>query len=133
MHRCHQVCGSRQELDAWRHATTGLYALASELNSFWQQVDIHLTNHAGGPQPFSRHDAKQAAKVLPGGCTKGELTLQGQQQALDLGAWLRRRYIEQLGLLPSAAPSGAVAGAPARSTLSFPSWHPEPRAPGPKQ
>ena len=74
------------------------------------QVDIHLTNHSGGPQPFSRRDAQDAAKVLPGGCTKGELTLQGQQQALDLGAWLRRRYIDELGLLPSAAPPGAVAG-----------------------
>lgn len=48
--------------------------------------------------------------MLPGGCTKGELTLLGQQQALDVGAWLRRRYVEQLGFLPPTAAAGAVSG-----------------------
>ena len=52
----------------------------------------------------------QAAKVLPGGCTKGELTLVGQQQALELGQFLRRRYVDQLGFLPEASTAGAVAG-----------------------
>ena len=40
--------------------------------------------------------------MLPGGCTKGELTRPGQQQAYDLGAWLRQRYVDQLGFLPPA-------------------------------
>lgn len=48
--------------------------------------------------------------MLPGGCTKGELTLLGQQQALDVGAWLRHRYVEQLGFLPVNASAGAVSG-----------------------
>ncbi len=66
--------------------------------------------------------------MLPGGCTRGELTLQGQQQALDLGAWLRRRYIDELGLLPSAAPPSAVAGVhPLNSSdATFPCVSPAP-------
>lgn len=48
--------------------------------------------------------------MLPGGCTKGELTLVGQQQALDLGAWLRRRYVQQLCFLPPRSAAGAVSG-----------------------
>lgn len=74
------------------------------------KVGINLSNHAGGPRPFSRNDAKQAATVLPGGCSKGELTLQGQQQALSLGAWLRNRYVKELGFLLPDPPRGAVAG-----------------------
>ena len=31
----------------------------------------------------------------------GELTLIGQQQARDLGGWLRQRYVDQLGFLPA--------------------------------
>lgn len=52
----------------------------------------------------------QADTVLPGGCSKGELTLQGQQQALSLGVWLRNRYVKDLGFLSSDPPKGAVAG-----------------------
>ena len=44
----------------------------------------------------------QVSTKLPGGCAKGELTLAGQQQALEFGQWLRKRYIDQLGLLSSA-------------------------------
>ena len=52
----------------------------------------------------------QAARVLPGGCTKGELTLLGQRQAIDTGAWLRQRYVDQLSFLPPTATAGAVSG-----------------------
>jgi hypothetical protein len=48
--------------------------------------------------------------VLPGGCTKGELTLLGQRQAIDTGAWLRQRYVDQLSFLPPTATAGAVSG-----------------------
>jgi hypothetical protein len=30
----------------------------------------------------------------------GQLTFAGQMQALELGKWLRERYVNQLGLLP---------------------------------
>jgi hypothetical protein len=43
----------------------------------------------------------QAKMLLPGGCTKGELTLIGQQQSLEFGKWLRERYVEQLTFLPA--------------------------------
>lgn len=38
---------------------------------------------------------------LPGGCHKGELTKLGQVQAREVGEWLRRRYVDQLGFLPA--------------------------------
>lgn len=41
----------------------------------------------------------QVDTVLPGGCSKGALTHMGQQQARDLGAWLRHRYTSQFDLL----------------------------------
>lgn len=43
---------------------------------------------------------RQARTLLPGGCTKGELTKPGQQQARELGRWLRQTYIDQYGFLP---------------------------------
>lgn len=43
----------------------------------------------------------QRSIKLPGGCHKGELTKLGQQQAREVGNWLRDRYIHQLGFLPS--------------------------------
>jgi hypothetical protein len=51
----------------------------------------------------------QVAARLPGGCHKGELTLVGQQQALELGQWLRARYVEGLGFMPPAYQVGAWA------------------------
>jgi len=44
----------------------------------------------------------QVSTIWPGGCKKGELTLEGQQQARDLGDWLRQRYVHHLSFLPHA-------------------------------
>ena len=41
----------------------------------------------------------QAISVLPGGCTKGELTRPGQLQSRDLGQWLRQRYVQKMAFL----------------------------------
>ena len=41
----------------------------------------------------------QAKSVLPGGCTKGELTQPGQLQSRELGQQLRQRYIQELQFL----------------------------------
>lgn len=41
----------------------------------------------------------QAQSVLPGGCTKGELTRPGQLQSRDLGQWLRQRYVQKMAFL----------------------------------
>ncbi len=50
---------------------------------------------------LQRWRCAQAATVLPGGCTRGELTLSGQRQARELGAWLRHRYVDSTGFLPA--------------------------------
>lgn len=36
---------------------------------------------------------------LPGGCRMGQLTQTGYHMALDLGAWLRRRYTAEIEFL----------------------------------
>lgn len=43
---------------------------------------------------------RQVNETFEGGCHKGQLTLIGQQQALDLGRWLRWRYAMVHRLLP---------------------------------
>lgn len=45
--------------------------------------------------------ALQRNIILPGGCHKGELTKVGQQQAREVGEWLRQRYVDDLGFLPA--------------------------------
>ena len=47
--------------------------------------------------------------MLPGGCTRGELTLSGQSQARELGAWLRQRYVDGAGFLLPDYEDGTVA------------------------
>ena len=42
----------------------------------------------------------QMDTILPGGCSKGELTRHGQMQSRNLGKWLRDRYVSDLGLIP---------------------------------
>ncbi|GBF87361.1 hypothetical protein Rsub_00072 [Raphidocelis subcapitata] len=80
-------------------------------------ADLNLTSPSGGaPPPLV--DAADAPR-LPGGCREGTLTQRGYRMALDLGAALRRRYVQQLRLLPEAAPPrrGAGAGAGAAEGL----------------
>ncbi|KAK9829707.1 hypothetical protein WJX72_007452 [[Myrmecia] bisecta] len=74
-------------------------------------LQLHLFNaDGGGPRPDSKHDREQASRVLPGGCTQGELTLLGQKQSRELGEWLRQRYVEQQGFLPPVYQARAVGG-----------------------
>lgn len=61
---------------------------------------IQLQAIPDGPPPTSEWNESEVATKLPGGCSKGELTMAGQKQALEFGHRLRRRYVEQLGLLP---------------------------------
>lgn len=46
---------------------------------------------------------------LPGGCHKGELTKLGQEQARDVGDWLRQRYVQDLSFLPAQYEVGCIA------------------------
>ncbi|KAK9915420.1 hypothetical protein WJX75_008934 [Coccomyxa subellipsoidea] len=73
-------------------------------------LQLAVTDLNGGPQPPLSHDAVQARTQLPGGCTKGELTKLGQQQARELGSWLRQQYIEKYGFLPPDYREGLVLG-----------------------
>eukprot|EP00775_Hariotina_reticulata_P008608 gene8608-8789_t len=47
--------------------------------------------------------------ILSGGAAKGELTIVGQLQALELGYWLRQQYIDSLGFLPASYKPGVLA------------------------
>lgn len=53
-------------------------------------------------------DWLQVNQRYAGGCSKGELTLIGQQQALDFGRWLRWRYNMVHSLLPDEHQVGVV-------------------------
>ncbi len=92
----------------------------------WACTQLHTTLAAKDPSPWhdpchapswphcctlavlnlsSRPTAlHQAHVVYDGGCRKGELTRLGQQQARDLGAWLRGRYTSYYGFLPPDHP-----------------------------
>ncbi|GIL80604.1 hypothetical protein Vretifemale_9781 [Volvox reticuliferus] len=74
----------------------------------YQAAAVRLFSTAGVENPVSRHDQRQRAVVLDGGCRKGELTLLGQSQALDLGRWLRRSYVTSEGFLPHTYQDGVV-------------------------
>lgn len=55
----------------------------------YKGVPLEVRGIGGGEAPESPHDKRQIATRLEGGCHKGELTLLGQQQALEVGQWLR--------------------------------------------
>lgn len=59
-------------------------------------------------RPINEHDAAQVSTVFNGGCHKGELTKQGQAQALDYGLWLRQRYVEEFAFLPKEYVGGIL-------------------------
>jgi hypothetical protein len=63
-------------------------------------VAIDVIEESGGARPVNSHDAQQVATKLPGGCSKGELTREGQRQARVFGRWLRERYVSVLNFLP---------------------------------
>ncbi|DBB06874.1 TPA: hypothetical protein ACH3X3_009533 [Trebouxia sp. C0006] len=76
----------------------------------FEPVKLEIRSLDGGEQPVSGHDQAQRNIKLPGGCHKGELTKLGQQQARDVGEWLRQRYVQDLSFLPAQYEDGAVSG-----------------------
>lgn len=94
------VTPSRTESHAHAHQTRTLrtYAHAHARTPTDTNTNAHARTHIHArvctPTPT------QMATVYAGGCRKGELTLVGQGQALELGRWLRARYVHKYGLLP---------------------------------
>eukprot|EP00200_Dunaliella_tertiolecta_P002707 CAMPEP_0202357266 /NCGR_PEP_ID=MMETSP1126-20121109/11362_1 /ASSEMBLY_ACC=CAM_ASM_000457 /TAXON_ID=3047 /ORGANISM="Dunaliella tertiolecta, Strain CCMP1320" /LENGTH=445 /DNA_ID=CAMNT_0048950113 /DNA_START=101 /DNA_END=1438 /DNA_ORIENTATION=- len=76
--------------------------------SAFTPVPISMTTIDGKPAPENSHNTRQIRSILQGGCHMGQLTTQGQLQALDFGQWLRKRYIEELGFLPPQYKEGML-------------------------
>ncbi|GFR44810.1 hypothetical protein Agub_g6146 [Astrephomene gubernaculifera] len=79
----------------------------------YQAAAVRVFSTSGQENPESRHDLRLRSAVLPGGCRKGELTRLGQQQALQLGVWLREQYVLRRGFMPATHQPGLLE---ARST-----------------
>lgn len=71
-------------------------------------VPVEVLSLDGRPRPTNPDDQRQVDQRYEGGCSKGELTLVGQEQAREFGRWLRWRYHMVLGLLPERHEPGAV-------------------------
>lgn len=74
----------------------------------YDAVPVNVLAIDGRPRPINQDDEKQVRQRYEGGCSKGELTLVGQQQALAFGRWLRWRYHLVHGVLPGAHAEGVV-------------------------
>lgn len=81
-------------------------------------VDAALFDEHGSGEPPPILDP--ATPLLPGGCREGQLTRNGYDMALDLGTWLRSRYVDSLGFLPPAWQPGlaALRTTPIRRTIA---------------
>ncbi|KAL4424929.1 hypothetical protein ABPG77_009658 [Micractinium sp. CCAP 211/92] len=71
-------------------------------------VPVEVLSLDGRPRPTNPDDERQVNQRYPGGCSKGELTLVGQEQAREFGRWLRWRYHLVHGLLPERHEPGVV-------------------------
>eukprot|EP00054_Salpingoeca_dolichothecata_P010782 m.59968 g.59968 ORF g.59968 m.59968 type:complete len:433 (-) comp19145_c0_seq1:50-1348(-) len=65
-----------------------------------EERPMQITGLSGGPRPLSDRDRKQISNLLPGGAAVGQLTVQGRNDAFELGLRLRKRYIQDFGLIP---------------------------------
>lgn len=63
-------------------------------------VPVVIMAENGSPRPKNSHNESQIATKFLGGCHKGELTRLGQNQARELGDWLRQRYVYRMQFLP---------------------------------
>ncbi|GLC74200.1 hypothetical protein PLESTF_001473000 [Pleodorina starrii] len=84
----------------------------------YQGVEVELQDENGGPQPPPILDPN--TPELPGGCRQGTLTEAGYRMALDVGTWLRNRYVAPGGaaggFLPDLGPEAAAAVVAAAAT-----------------
>lgn len=115
------MCGGKDELQlvqvVFRHgARTPLgQRYWPELGPKWDvcgkafdAVPVEVLSLDGRPRPANPDDERQVNQRYVGGCSKGELTLVGQEQAREFGRWLRWRYHMVHGLLPERHEPGVV-------------------------
>ncbi|GAX83875.1 hypothetical protein CEUSTIGMA_g11300.t1 [Chlamydomonas eustigma] len=69
-------------------------------------LSIQLRDETGLPEAPPILDL--GSKKLPGGCRMGQLTFAGHDMAVELGTWLRERYVNQLGFLPPTLEPAAM-------------------------
>ncbi|XP_053733275.1 lysophosphatidic acid phosphatase type 6 [Synchiropus splendidus] len=97
----------------FRHgARTPLKSIPDVLEAQWTpalleppphtRIRYVVTDLHGGPKPSSAVEDSYRRNVLSGGSFPGQLTTLGMQQLYDLGARLRRKYVEQGGFLSPA-------------------------------
>ncbi|GLI65308.1 hypothetical protein VaNZ11_008850 [Volvox africanus] len=84
----------------------------------YQGVEVELHDENGGAQPPPILDPNMPEQ--PGGCRQGTLTEAGYQMAIDVGTWLRSRYVAAGGLtggfLPDIDPETLQETAAAKAT-----------------
>ncbi len=80
----------------------------SQYPAFPPQLLLHAPD--GGPRPPSPKEDKLLQVPLLGNCHRGQLTTKGQQQALEFGRFLRKRYVETHMLLPREYQAGRIVG-----------------------
>ena len=74
----------------------------------YEPVPVDIKGLEGTSRPKSRSDERQRKVVFDGGCRMGQLTANGQLQALQLGDWLRNKYALERGFLPPEYKSNAI-------------------------
>ncbi|XP_053311643.1 lysophosphatidic acid phosphatase type 6 [Spea bombifrons] len=72
------------------------------------QFDYTVTDLAGGPRPHSPFEERYRSHKLKGGTFPGQLTAVGMQQMFDLGARLRKTYVEEKSFLSPGFKSSEV-------------------------
>ncbi|EFJ43767.1 hypothetical protein VOLCADRAFT_96118 [Volvox carteri f. nagariensis] len=94
----------------WTHCRDHYQTHAYSPSSRARGVEVELHDENGHPQPPPILDAN--TPVLPGGCRQGTLTEAGYRMAVDVGTWLRNRYVTSAGsdatggFLPDMEPRG---------------------------
>lgn len=74
----------------------------------YHPIALDIRTEDGHPRPENPDDVKQVETRFPGNCSKGELTIVGQEQALKFGRWLRTRYVDTLAYLPPERTTDSV-------------------------